>query len=90
MRMIVPNPVARGVDILARTIGQPLSEKLGQSLTVDNRPGAGGTIGTGLIARSAPDGYTLGMVHEGTLAIAPRGITDFDPKDFCDHLIKCR
>ncbi|MBI3043176.1 MAG: tripartite tricarboxylate transporter substrate binding protein [Betaproteobacteria bacterium] len=85
MRMIVPNPAGGGVDILARTIGQPLSEKLGQPVTVDNRPGAGGTIGTGLMARSAPDGYTLGMVHEGTLAIAPalyRSVP-YDPiKDF--------
>lgn len=71
VRVIVPNPAGGGVDILARAIGQPLSERLSQSVVVENRPGAGGTIGIGLLAKSAPDGYTLGMGVDATLAIAP-------------------
>src|SRR5262245_25174529 len=71
IRLIVPNPPGGGVDILARAIGQPLSERLSQSVVVENRPGAGGTIGIGLVAKSPPDGYTLGMGVDATLAIAP-------------------
>lgn len=85
IRLIVPNPAGGGVDILARAIGQPLSEKLGQSVVVENRPGAGGTIGLGLVAKSAPDGYTLGMGVDATLAIAPAVYRSlpYDPiKDF--------
>lgn len=85
IRLVVPNPAGGGVDILARAIGQPLSEKLGQSVVVENRPGAGGTIGLGLVAKSAPDGYTLGMGVDATLAIAPAVYRSlpYDPiKDF--------
>src|SRR5215813_9043002 len=71
IRLIVPNPAGGGVDILARAIGQPLSERLAQSVVVENRPGAGGTIGIGVLAKSPPDGYTLGMGVDATLAIAP-------------------
>ena len=62
-------PFAAGgtVDIVARVIGQKLSHELGQSFIVDNKGGAGGTIATGMLARAAPDGYTL-MVHHAGLA----------------------
>ena len=59
IRLIVPFPPGGGVDIVARTVGEKLSARLGQSIVVDNRPGAGTTIGTELAAKSAPDGYTL-------------------------------
>ena len=59
IRAIVPFPPGGGVDIVARTVGEKLSARLGQSIVVDNRPGAGTTIGTELAAKSAPDGYTL-------------------------------
>jgi tripartite-type tricarboxylate transporter receptor subunit TctC len=59
IRLIAPFPPGGGVDIVARTVGEKLSARLGQSIVVDNRPGAGATIGTTLAAKSAPDGYTL-------------------------------
>lgn len=71
IRLIVPNPAGGGVDIIARLIGQQLAERLRQPIVVDNRPGAGGTIGLGSLAKSPADGYTLGMGVTATLAIAP-------------------
>jgi tripartite-type tricarboxylate transporter receptor subunit TctC len=59
VRLIVPFPAGGGVDIVARTVGERLSPRLGQPVVVDNRPGAGTTLGTGLAAKGAPDGYTL-------------------------------
>ncbi len=70
IRVIVPYPPGGGVDIVARTLGERLSARLGQPLVVDNRPGAGTTIGTGLATKSAPDGYTLLVAPIGALAIA--------------------
>jgi tripartite-type tricarboxylate transporter receptor subunit TctC len=57
--MIVPFPAGGTTDILARPIAQKLSEKLGQQVIVDNRPGAGGTLGAGIVAKAASDGHTL-------------------------------
>lgn len=71
IRMIVPNPPGGGVDIIARLVGARLSERLGQPIVVENRPGAGGTIGVGLLVQAPADGYTLGMGVTATLAIAP-------------------
>lgn len=71
IRMIVPNPAGGGVDIIARLVGQHLGERLRQPIVVDNRPGAGGTIGLGALSKSPADGYTLGMGVTATLAIAP-------------------
>ena len=59
IRFIVPFPSGGGVDIVARTVGEKLGARVGQTIVVDNRPGAGTTLGTGLAAKSAPDGYTL-------------------------------
>jgi tripartite-type tricarboxylate transporter receptor subunit TctC len=59
LRVIVPFPAGGSVDFNARAIGDKLAEYLGQQIVVDNRGGASGTIGSGLAARSAPDGYTL-------------------------------
>ena len=71
IRMIVPNPAGGGVDIIARLMGQYLGEKLRQPIVIDNRAGAGGTIGLSVLAKSPADGYTLGMGVTATLAIAP-------------------
>ena len=62
MRLIVPYPAGGGTDIVGRVLGQRLHESLGQPIVIDNRGGAGGTIGTALAAKSAPDGYTLLLV----------------------------
>src|ERR1700726_1591487 len=62
IRLIVPFPAGGGTDIVGRVLGQKLHESLGQPIVIDNRGGAGGTIGTALAAKSAPDGYTLLLV----------------------------
>jgi tripartite-type tricarboxylate transporter receptor subunit TctC len=61
IRMIVPFTPGTGIDILARTVGQKLSERWGQPVVIDNKPGASGNIGSDLTAKSPPDGYTLMM-----------------------------
>jgi tripartite-type tricarboxylate transporter receptor subunit TctC len=71
VRIIVPFAAGGGTDIVARTVGAKLGEGLGQTVIVDNRAGAAGTIGTELAAKSAPDGYTLLMGSNGPLAIGP-------------------
>src|SRR5262245_27811486 len=68
VRIIVGFPAGGGADIVARLIGQWLSEPLGQQFITDNRPGAGTNIGTEAVVRSAPDGYTL------LLATSPNAI----------------
>jgi tripartite-type tricarboxylate transporter receptor subunit TctC len=62
VHFLVPFTAGSGTDIIGRTLGQALSNALGQPVIVENRPGAGGTVGAGQVARSAPDGYTL-LVH---------------------------
>ena len=59
IRMVVPFPPGNASDLASRTVGEPLSKRLGQPLVVDNRPGASGTIGADAVAKAAPDGYTL-------------------------------
>ena len=71
VRLVVPWPPSGNVDITARTIAPALSDALGQQVIVENRAGAGGTIGTALVAKSAPDGYTLALGSSGTITAAP-------------------
>ncbi len=59
IRLVVPYPAGGPVDITARTVGPKLTEALGQSIVIDNRGGAGGILGSDIVAKSAPDGYTL-------------------------------
>ena len=85
VRLIVAFPPAGSTDIIARLVGQRLGERLGQQVIIDNRGGAGGTIGTEIAARSSPDGYTLTMGTTSTHVIAPAAYTKlkYDPiKDF--------
>ena len=65
VRIVVPFAAGGGTDSLARVVGQKLQESLGQTFVIDNRPGAGGTIGTDLAAKAAADGYTLIAVNAG-------------------------
>jgi len=67
----VPYPPGGGNDIFARALAQPLNESIGQPVIVENRPGAGGTIGTAAVAKAAPDGYMVLMGSSGALAVAP-------------------
>ena len=87
IRLIAPSAPASVSDIRARWVANNLTPVLGQPIVVDNRSGAGGNIGTEAAAKSAPDGYTLAIVHHGTMAINPHiyaragyhPVTDFAP-----------
>jgi tripartite-type tricarboxylate transporter receptor subunit TctC len=71
VRLIVPFSPGGGTDLLGRSLAQGLGPLLGQQVIVENRPGAGGRIGTELLARAAPDGYTLLLVGSSALVTAP-------------------
>jgi len=71
IRLIVPFPPGGPNDIIARTLGQRMSEILKQPFVVDNRGGQGGVIGTDVVAKAAPDGYTIAITSSGALAISP-------------------
>jgi tripartite-type tricarboxylate transporter receptor subunit TctC len=85
IRLVVPYPPGGSTDLLARTIGQKVGDALGQQIIVDNRAGAGGMLGSDIVARSAPDGYTIllgtGATHGLTLLLSKT--IPYDPvKDF--------
>jgi tripartite-type tricarboxylate transporter receptor subunit TctC len=85
IRLVVPFTPGGSTDILARLVAKQITDSFGQQCIIDNRPGAGGTIGMEIAARAAPDGYTLVMGHIGTLAVNPALYTklSYDPvKDF--------
>ena len=85
VRLIVAFPPGGSTDIIARLVAQRLGDKLGQQVIVDNRGGAGGTIGTEIAARATPDGHTLTMGTTSTHVIAPAAyaVVKYDPvKDF--------
>jgi tripartite-type tricarboxylate transporter receptor subunit TctC len=84
LKMIVPFPPAGATDVVGRIVALKLGERLGQSVVVENRPGAGGSIGSDLVAKSAPDGYTILMATSSTHSIGPAlQKLPYDPvKDF--------
>lgn len=71
IRLIVPFPPGGGTDILARVVGQKMSETLGQPVIVENKPGAGGNIGVDLAAKAQPDGHTIVIGQTANLAVNP-------------------
>ena len=85
IRMVLPASPGGPVDVIARAVGTGLADALGQPIVMDNRAGAGGIIGTEIVARAVPDGYTLLFTHSGPLAIEPalHSKLSYDPlKDF--------
>ncbi|HUN70236.1 MAG TPA: tripartite tricarboxylate transporter substrate binding protein [Burkholderiales bacterium] len=84
MKLVVPYPPGAVTDILGRILGQLMGDSLGQPVIVDNRPGAGGGIGTEAIAKAAPDGYTFGLGASSTHVLNPLLYKpNYDPiKDF--------
>ena len=74
IQFVVPYPPGGGNDIFARALAQPLNEGIGQPVIVENRPGAGGTIGTGAVAKAAPDGYTVLMTVDLPIVKAPHPV----------------
>ena len=85
IRCVVPLPPGGGTDTIARRAMQQLSEALGQPVVVENKPGAGGTIGSDFVAKADPDGYTLGLATASSHSAAPvfRKDLPYDPvKDF--------
>jgi hypothetical protein len=70
LRLVVPNAAGGAADLTARTVGQRISENLGQPVVVDNKPGAGGVVAGELVARAAPDGHTLLLISSGTAVSA--------------------
>lgn len=87
VRLVVPFTPGGSTDILGRLVAQKLTESLGRQVLVDNRPGAGGTIGVEIVAKSPADGYTLVMGHIGTFGVNPTlypklpydAVKDFQP-----------
>ena len=69
--LVVPFPPGGSTTIVARIVADKMSEALGQSIVVDNRGGAGGTVATRAVAKTSPDGYTILLGYTGTLAIGP-------------------
>lgn len=91
VRIIVPFAAGGNVDLVARAIAPRLSESLGQQVIVDNRPGASGLVGTQLVAKSAPDGYTV-LAMANTFAVVPSIMSNpgYDPlKDFAGITLTC-
>jgi tripartite-type tricarboxylate transporter receptor subunit TctC len=85
VRLVVPFPPGGSTDIVARIVAQRLGERIGQPMVVENRGGAGGTIGTEAVAKAAADGYVLGFASTSTHAVAPAVYAKlgYDPiKDF--------
>jgi tripartite-type tricarboxylate transporter receptor subunit TctC len=85
IRVIVPFPPGDAADILARLIGPKVQERVGQAMVVENRPGASGQLGMGVLREAAADGYTIGVGQGGNLVVAPHTYRKipYDPlKDF--------
>jgi tripartite-type tricarboxylate transporter receptor subunit TctC len=92
VRMVIPFPPGGATDIVGRVVAQKLAERWGQPVVAENRPGAGGTIGSEAVAKSAPDGYTLLVATTSTHAVGPvlqklpyDALADFTPITLLAH-----
>lgn len=87
IRLVIPFPAGGATDIFGRAVSQKLGERLGQAIVVDNKPGAGGSIGSDIVAKATPDGYTLLLATSSTHSIGPSfgarlpydAVADFTP-----------
>ena len=85
IRLVIPFPAGGATDIIGRTLAQKLTERFGQSVVVENKPGAGGSIGSDFVAKAPPDGYTLLLATSSTHSIGPilnKNIAYNPQKDF--------
>ena len=71
IKIVVPFPAGGTSDVLARLIGQKMTEAWGQPVLIDNKPGSSGNLGADLVAKAAPDGHTLVLMDVGNLVISP-------------------
>lgn len=85
LKLIVPFPPGGGADLTARTLAQKMGESMGQSIVVENKPGANGALGSDMVAKSSPDGYTILLSDRGSFSVNPALYSKlpYDPlKDF--------
>src|SRR4051812_4561402 len=75
IQLVTGNPPGGATDVIARTLGQPLSVRLGQSVVIDNRPGANGNISAEIVAKAKPDGHTLLYANNSLVVINPHVYT---------------
>ena len=89
VKLVVTFPPGGASDIVARLMGPPLAERIGQSVVVENRPGGAATIGAAAVARAQPDGYTLLMSNSAPLSISPALMEKplYDPLSSFRHLV---
>jgi tripartite-type tricarboxylate transporter receptor subunit TctC len=100
IKIVVPFPAGGTSDVLARLIGQKMTEAWGQPVVIDNKPGSSGNLGADLVAKAAPDGYTLALMDVGNLVISPalfklpfNVVNDFAPVSmvaYSPHLLAVR
>ena len=88
IKIVVTFPPGGSSDLVARIMAEQLTKKLGQSVIVDNKPGAGGTIGGALVAQAAPDGYTFMLSNSTPIALGPFTLEKlpYDPVEAFSHV----